>query len=454
MNHVVTIRQQMEEARDQTLRLCTRVNDVDLRRQIHREFSPIGWHLGHIGVTEAYWILQQCKREPTLSAAYDRFFTPTDTPKPARVHLPARDEILTYLHAVREQVLNFLASADCDSDHPLLRDARIFNMLLQHEEQHQETMSLILCLLAADRYDKMRDRCHSEPKQNGAEESLYPGGGKRDSSACGLRMTDHQGDMTLVPAGSFVMGSNDLAHTLDNERPQHMVFVPAFLIDRHPVTNAEFLSFLTSGGYHERSCWSTEGWQWREHSKVEHPLYWREQRRGEWVEIGLHKIRPLEPRHPVQGVSWYEADAYARWIGKRLLTEEEWEKAASWDPERQEKRPCPWGEREPDSHTCNDNAHNEDTTLVDQHPAGRGPYSCDDMLGNVWEWTATWFQPYAGFVAFPYEGYSVPYFDRQHRVLRGGSWATRRHVIRTTFRNWYHPWVREIFAGFRCAKGL
>ncbi len=490
MNRVVTIRQQMEEARDQTLRLleeardqtlrlCTRVNDVDLRRQIHCEFSPIGWHLGHIGVTEAYWILQQCKGEPPLSAVYDRFFTPTDTPKPERVQLPARDEILTYLHTVRERVLNFLASVDCDSDHPLLRDARIFNMLLQHEEQHQETMSLILHLLAADRHDRgvgshsEHEGCHSKPKQSGGEESRYVPKRQRDSSVSGLRMIDHgsqggklrreipgilpssfplQDSMVLVPAGSFIMGSNDVARTLDNERPQHRVFVPAFLIDRHPVTNAEFLSFITSGGYHERSYWSTEGWQWRELNTVEHPLYWREPRRGEWVEIGLHKLRPLESRGPVQCVSWYEADAYARWIGKRLPTEEEWEKAASWDPERQEKRLYPWGEREPDSHTCNCGTHNEGATPVDQHPAGRGPYGCDDMLGNVWEWTASWFQPYARFVAFPYEGYSVPYFDQQHRVLRGGSWATRRHVLHTTFRNWYYPGVREIFAGFRCAK--
>ncbi len=205
MNHVVTIRQQMEEARDQTLRLCTRVNDVDLRRQIHREFSPIGWHLGHIGVTEAYWILQQCKREPTLSAAYDRFFTPTDTPKPVRVHLPARDEILAYLHTVREQVLNFLASADCDSDHPLLRDARIFNMLLQHEEQHQETMSLILRLLAADRYEKERpfrfQSCRRPPHPGPfdfAQDRPLPRGEKETT----LLADDN---MTLVPAGSFVM---------------------------------------------------------------------------------------------------------------------------------------------------------------------------------------------------------------------------------------------------------
>lgn len=260
--------------------------------------------------------------------------------------------------------------------------------------------------------------------------------------------------MIVVPAGSFMMGSNDIAHTLDNERPQHAVSVPAFLIDRYPVTNTEFLVFVTSGAYHERSCWSEEGWRWREHNKVEHPLYWRKQHRGQWVEIGLHESGPLPPCHPVQCVSWYEADAYARWIGKRLPSEEEWEKAACWDPERAEKHLYPWGAGEPDSCTSNRNAFSEGTTRVDQPAAGRSPYGCEDMLGNVWEWTATWFQPYVGFTAFPYEGYSVPYFDRQHRVLRGGSWATRRHVLRPTFRNWYQPWVREIFAGFRCAKDL
>lgn len=265
-------------------------------------------------------------------------------------------------------------------------------------------------------------------------------------------MTDPQGDLIVVPAGPFIMGSNDIARTLDNERPQHSVFVPAFLIDRYPVTNAKFLEFITKGGYHERACWSVAGWQWRERHTVEHPLYWRQQQPGEWVEIGLDKNGPLQPQQPVQCVSWYEADAYARWTGKRLPTEEEWEKAASWDPERQEKLRSPWRDWNSDSSTANCDACSDGTIRVDQGLTGRSPYGCTDMLGNVWEWTATWFQPYAGFRAFPYEGYSVPYFDRQHRVLRGGSWATRRHVLRTTFRNWYQPWVREIFAGFRCAK--
>jgi ergothioneine biosynthesis protein EgtB len=441
MNRAALIRQRLEEVRAQTLQLCARVSDADLRRQVHKEFSPLGWHLGHVGVTEAFWILQCCKGGPPLSAAYNRFFTPTETPKPERVHLPTREEILAYLHTVREHVLNFLTGADLDSDHPLVRDGRIFNMLLQHEEQHQETMLIILRLFAAERYDKERDHQH-------------PGEGERDSSACGLRMTDHQDHMVLVSAGSFVMGSDDVACTLDNERPQHEVFVPAFLIDRYPVTNAEFLQFVAGGGYYEQSCWTPEGWQWREQNRVEHPLYWRKQRAGGWVEIGLKGVYALAPRNPVQCVSWYEADAYARWSGKRLPTEEEWEKAASWSAERSEKLFYPWGKHEPDTSRCNFNAHAEDTTPVDQYPTEHGPYGCADMLGNVWEWTATWFQPYPGFIAFPYEGYSVPYFDQQHRVLRGGSWATRRQVIRATFRNWYQPGVREIFAGFRCAKNL
>jgi ergothioneine biosynthesis protein EgtB len=399
----------------------------------------VGWHLGHIGVTESYWILQQCQGEPTLSAAYDHFFTPTDNPKPNRVSLPPRAEIIAYLQTVRERVLAFLDRANFGSDHPLLQDAKAFKMLIQHEEQHNETILLILHMLAADRREK-QERAALSP-------SPVPGEGRGEGFF-------RPNDMVLVPAGPFLMGSNREADTLDNERPQHLVYVKAFLIDRYPVTNGEFLPFVTGGGYHDRSWWSPEGWQWREQNHIEHPLYWREQQRGEWVEMGLRQTRPLEPGHPVMCVSWYEADAYARFVGKRLPTEEEWEKAASWDAELNRKRLYPWGECEPEAYTCNFNAHSGGPTPVGQYQAGSSPYGCHDMSGNVWEWTSTWFHPYHGFTAYPYEGYSVPYFDQQHRVLKGGSWATRRHILRSTFRNWYQPWVREIFAGFRCAKDL
>jgi ergothioneine biosynthesis protein EgtB len=262
-------------------------------------------------------------------------------------------------------------------------------MLIQHEEQHAETMALIKQLLAVDKYERQADV--QKPPSSREERESAPA----------------SREMAFVPGGGFFMGSDDRARTLDNERPRHERRVAAFAIDRWPVTNAEYERFVETGGYRDRSLWSEEGWRWREQSAVEQPLYWRRTASG-WREIGAAGARSPAPEQPVRCVSWYEAEAYTRFVGKRLPTEAEWEKAANLN-------------------------------ILE----GRG---------IVWEWTSTWFAPYPGFAAHPYEGYSVPYFDGRHRVLRGGSWATRPHVKRATFRNWYHPWVREIFAGFRCAE--
>jgi len=443
VNDIAAIRAALEQVRTHTLRLFAAVDAADFHRQIHQDFSPVGWHLGHIGVTEGYWILQQCKGEPSLSAAYDRFFTPTDNPKLNRVHLPPRAEILAYLHTVRQRVLAFLEGVDFTGTHPLLQDAGIVKMLIQHEEQHNETIQLILNMLAASRQDPSPSSrrpprpffAHDKPLPP-SEREVFP-------------LHD---DMVRIPAGLFLMGSDHAADTLDNERPQHAVYVEEFLIDRYPVTNKEFLHFVTADGYHNQSWWSPEGWQWRVHNSIEHPFYWHAQPDGGWVVEGLGHTRSLQSDAPVACVSWYEADAYARSVGKRLPTEAEREKAACWDLELQKKRLYPWGDPEPDEARANFDARDGGPTPVGHHPAGSSSSGCHDMCGNVWEWTATWFHPYPGFIAHPYEGYSVPYFDQQHRVLKGGSWATHRHVLRPTFRNWYYPWVREIFAGFRCAR--
>ncbi len=429
----MAIQRQMEEARAYTLHLLKAVDEADFRTQPHPDFSPVGWHLGHIGVTESYWLLQQCKGEPTLSAFYDYFFTPTDNPKPQRANLPPREKILFYLDTVRERVFSSVAQLDLSVDHLWLYRGKIFNMLLQHEEQHNETMLLILHLLAAEQRSPHSDALPQE-------ESKTPS-----------RVRD---DLVLVPGGPFLMGSNDDTTTLDNERPQHAVEVETFLIDRYPVTNGEFLQFILAEGYNNPAWWTADGWQWRKQNNIEYPLYWRKRAGREWTEVGLARPRPLALEHPVMCVSWYEADAYARFVGKRLPTEAEWEKAASWDAQRHKKLLYPWGEEQPEARRCNFSDSNRGTTAVGRHPEGCGPYGCFDMLGNVWEWTSTWFHPYPGFIAYPYEGYSMPYFDQQHRVLKGGSWATRCHVLRPTFRNWYNPWVREVFAGFRCAKDV
>ncbi len=388
MSKMLEIRAAMVEARDRTLQLFADVDDADFCRQAHADFSPLGWHFGHIGVTEAYWILQQCKKEPTVFAAYDRFFTPTDNPKPNRMNLPPRAELTAYLQTVRERVLAFLEAVDVTATHPLLNAGRIFHMLLQHEEQHNETILLIKQLLAEEKFSDVKE------VQRTTSYSRTQDGEQQPKAEI------------VVPGGSFLMGSNDAAMTLDNERSQHEVSVKSFFIDRFPVTNREFLQFIEARGYEDRRWWSTEGWRWRTQHALSCPLYWREAANG-WGEVELKGVRALIYDRPICCVNWYEAEAYARFVGKRLPTEPEWEKAAV--------------------------------------------LGLLEATGQVWEWTSTWFAPYPGFVAHPYDGYSTPYFDNCHRVLRGGSWATRRHVKRVTFRNWYHPWVREIFAGVRCA---
>lgn len=266
MNNEDDIRSALEDVRANTLRLIADVSEDDFRRQAHPDFSPLGWHLGHIGVTEAYWILQQCKQDPSLSAFYDSFFVPTDNPKPNRVHLPTREDILNYLHTEREQVLPFLVQVNFHSDHSLLREGNIFNMLLQHEEQHNEIMLMILQLIAATHYEQNELSVNLPTLLS---PSLpVPLGPQRERTA-----SRRHGGMVRVPGGPFVMGSNDISCTLDNERPQYTVNVAEFLIEPIPVSNSDFLCFIDNGGYRTSHWWTPAGWQWCKENKVEHPLY-------------------------------------------------------------------------------------------------------------------------------------------------------------------------------------
>ncbi len=442
------IREKMEETRRYTLELVDIVDDNDFRRQLHKEFSPIGWHLGHIGNFEAFWILQRCKKEPSLSQYYDFFFSPVENPKPNREKLPEREEILEYLERVRKRVFQYLSQIDFYEDHPLLQGARVFKTIIQHEYQHNETIILLLQMLDVEKKRKpfIYDLRSSREKSDRV----------KIEKASHIEISEPKAPdgMVLIPGGTFLMGSFDEAESLDNERPQHSLYLKDYYIDIYPVTNGEFLKFIVEGGYEEKSLWTEEGWEWKTRNRIRTPLYWREKGKGRWVKKDLFKISKIEPDHPVVHISWYEADAYAKFVGKRLPTEEEWEKAASWNPELKKKNVYPWGDNEPESGRCNFNLQNGGTTSVYRYPDGKSFYGCFDMTGNVWEWTSSWFKPYDGFRAYPYEGYSVPYFDNQHKVLRGGSFATRGTILRSTLRNWYHPYYREIFVGFRCCKDI
>src|SRR5690606_5437680 len=183
------------------------------------------------------------------------------------------------------------------------------------------------------------------------------------------------------------------------------------------------------------------------------PLCW-EARDGIWTDRRMDRREPLDPLRPVCHVCYWEAEAYAAWAGKRLPTEAEWETAASWDPRAGVERIHPWGEAPPDPSRANLDAVVFDTTPVGSYPRGVSPLGCWDMLGNVWEWTSSRFGPYPGYRTFPYPEYSEVFFGDEYRVLRGGSWATRRGAVRNTFRNWDYPIRRQIFSGVRCARDV
>jgi len=257
----------------------------------------------------------------------------------------------------------------------------------------------------------------------------------------------------LVPAGPFTMGTSTDAWALDNERPAHQVDLPAFRIDTVPVSNAAYRAFVEAGGYDDERLWSPAGWRWRCESGKRSPAFWF--REGDtWLRRRFARVEPLPDDEPVQHVCFFEADAYARWAGRRLPTEAEWEKAASWDPETRTKRRFPWGDEAPTEERANLGQTRYRPTAAGSYPAGAAPSGALQMVGDVWEWTSTEFTGYPGFRSFPYKEYSEVFFHDGYRVLRGGSWATDPLALRTTFRNWDHPIRRQIFSGFRTARDV
>lgn len=394
------IKEWMQHCRQGTLKLFEGMDYQTFCQQVHPDFSPVGWHLGHIAYTESLWLLEK-KSE---FKQYDRLFAADGLPKGERVNLPTLPEIHNYLDTVRNQVFDRLELA------PLDEQERLWRFILQHESQHGETIAFLLQLQRWPLTNKPIP--HSQ-----------------------LPIPDFE--MIKVAAGEFEMGNNFL-DALDNERPKHRVDLDTYWIDRYPVTCGQYRQFIEAGSYQNSKLWSPEGWEWVQANAISQPLYWLED--SAWN------------HHPVCGVSWYEADAYSRFIGKRLPTEAEWEKAASWDATTGKQNTYPWGETPPNIQVCNhDNIH-KGTTPVNAYPSGASACGLQDALGNVWEWTSSLFDNYEGFEYYPYRGYSQVYFDRQHRVLKGGSWATRPWGLRCSFRNWYHPYVRQIMAGFRCVS--
>ena len=419
----------LAEARDRTLALIETVSEEDLRAQHDPLMGPILWDLGHIAHFEELWLDRNLDGKVEF-VEMPGMYNPFEHPRRERgaLPLPSLSATLEAMAEIRERVLARLERVDLASDDLLLHEGYVYQMVLQHEYQHNETMLQTLQLK------------QGAPYQPAVRRELPVG------------MADAvPGEMVRVDVGRATVGTDDRARAYDNERPRYPVHVAPYWIDRTPVTNGQYLAFMADGGYSRPELWSDAGRAWLADTKASSPKYWWCES-GEWLRRSMDQVERPAPDKPVIHVCYYEAEAFSRWAGKRLPTETEWEVAASWDPGAEMANAYPWGQRAPRVSHANLDQLGFDVAAIGGYRENVSPLGCYGMLGDVWEWTSTDFSGYPGFAAFPYPEYSEVFFGEEYRVLRGGSWATDPVVARTSFRNWDYPRRRQIFAGLRCAS--
>ncbi|MFE9116611.1 ergothioneine biosynthesis protein EgtB [Streptomyces sp. NPDC007172] len=413
-------------ARARTGTLTSTVDDHELTAQHSPLMSPLVWDLAHIGNQEEQWLLRAVAGQEAIRPEIDSLYDAFEHPRAARPTLPllAPAEARRYAADVRGRALDVLESTPLRGG-PLTDAAFAFGMIAQHEQQHDETMLIT-------------HQLRSGPAALTAPEP--PTG-----------TTDGLPAEVLVPGGPFTMGTSTEPWALDNERPAHHRVVSAFHLDTTPVTCGAYLRFIEDGGYREERWWEPAGWAMVREHDLGAPLFWR-QEGGQWLRRRFGVTEPVPLEEPVLHVSWYEADAYARWAGRRLPTEAEWEKAARHDPVSGRSRRYPWGDADPTAAHANLGQRHLRPAPAGAYPEGRSPLGVGQLMGDVWEWTSSDFLPYPGFVAFPYREYSEVFFGPGHKVLRGGAFSVDEVACRGTFRNWDLPVRRQIFAGFRTAR--
>ena len=425
----------LTEARERTLLLISGLSDEDLHRQHDPLMSPIIWDVGHIAHFEELWLTQNLDGAIEFSEM-PGMYNPFEHPRATRASLalPTLAQMMERLREIRVRVLDRLDSLEWNDDNPLLKGGYVYNMVLQHEYQHNETILQTLQLKKGAPYQPPHRIAFAAPRE------------KSDKGH-----TPDNGAMVSFAGGRVTIGTDDRAAAYDNERPQQEVDLRPFLIDRTAVTNGQYLDFISDGGYERQELWSDAGRRWVTETGAVAPKHWF--RDGDaWFHRIMDVTRTVDPARPVCHVCYHEAEAFAKWAGKRLPTELEWEAAASRDPSSKRARGFPWGDSAPTSKFANIDQLSFDIAPVDTYDSNVSPIGCYGMIGDVWEWTSSNFSGYPGFQSFPYKEYSEEFFGPDYKVLRGGSWATRPGAIRNTFRNWDYPIRRQIFSGFRCAR--
>jgi len=419
------------DARTRTLLLVSSVPEDELMAQHNKLMSPIVWDLGHIAHFEELWLVRNLEG-PVEFGEMPGMFNPFENPRSVRgqLALPRLDRSLDVMAQTRRRVLEHVVTSGApDEGDPLLRGGYVYNMVLQHEYQHNETILQAL---------QLKD----DPAYRAPRAIATPPGRPVPADADG---------MVRFPGGRVEMGTHDRTAAYDNERPAHAVELAPFRIGAWAVTNGEYARFIDDGGYDRPELWSEAGWAHKQEAGLFAPQFWHRDE-GRWMTRSMDRVVAVDPERPVCHVCWHEAEAYARWAGARLPTEAEWEAAASWDPATGQKRLYPWGDEAPSPLEANLDQLAFEPAQTGAYPRNVSPIGCYGMIGDVWEWTSSDFAQYPGYETFPYPEYSEVFFGPDYKVLRGGSWATRPGAIRNTFRNWDYPIRRQIFSGFRIAR--
>jgi iron(II)-dependent oxidoreductase len=413
-------------ARGRSTALTDAVDDADLVTQHSPLMSPLVWDLAHIGSQEELWLVRDVGGREPLRPEIDGLYDAFRHTRASRVELPLLGpaEARGYVAEVRDKAFDVLERTPLRGRR-LVQHGFAFGMIVQHEQQHAETMLATHQLRVGDPVLRA------------------------DPPPAGRPLPARE---VLVPAGQFTMGTSTEPWALDNERPAHVVELPAYVIDAAAVSNGEYAEFVDAGGYADPRWWTAEGWAHRDRAGLLAPQFWTRDADGSWWRRRFGVAEPVAADEPVVHVCWYEADAYARWAGKRLPSEAEWEKAARFDPATGRSRRYPWGDEDPTPEHANLGQRHLQPAPVGAYPRGASALGVHQLMGDVWEWTSSGWDPYPGFEVFPYPEYSQVFFGGDYRVLRGGSFGTDPAAVRATFRNWDLPVRRQIFAGFRCAR--
>ncbi|KMY85122.1 Serine/threonine kinase [Candidatus Paraburkholderia calva] len=416
--------ERLDEARRVTDALFGIVKPEHLYDRPIPERHRIVFYIGHLEAFDRNLFDQRLLDLPSPNPAYDELFAfgidpvdgglPTDQPS----DWPTLDAIHAYRDRVRADIDACFDPIEFAAHHvlPDKSAAQLLEVAIEHRLMHAETLAYMLHQLPVDRKIAPPDALFERAAQQALAHKTV-----------------------RVPAGEVTLGLSHESGLFgwDNEFGEVHVDVSAFEMDRYMVSNGDYLHFIDAGGYANRALWTDADWEWKKEERVKHPAFWSRGDDGSWKLRTMFDEIALPHDWPVY-VSYAEANAYARWQGKALPTEAQWQRAALGAPHVAEG---------------NFDFRRWDPSPVQAHPENASAAGVEGQFGNGWEWTSTTFGPLEGFEPFPfYLGYSANFYDGKHFVMKGGSPRTAACMLRPSFRNWFQGHYQYVYAGFRCVN--